>query len=137
MSNIVDVHLRLDEWFSERLRGLRFSEETLAYVVGVLRTLGHPCDGDDLSKRSIVLEYIDASARGEFIGFQRIGDWVLWVNVVMPEAVVNDKSVVETFGRLSYRACNRILRGKWHVYEELADELPVLVVKVRQKLVAV
>jgi hypothetical protein len=126
---------RLEGWFAKQVQGLRFSPETLAYVVGVLKNLSRPREGDDMSKQSIVLAYRDASTKNDFAGFQRLGDWVLWVDVMTPELIDNNRQVVESYGRLSYLSCHRILRGQWHVYEELADELPLIAAKVRQKLV--
>jgi hypothetical protein len=130
----MDIVKGLDAWFAERLRGLPYRPETLAYVAGVLKALGHPRPGDDLSDQSIVLLYADARRTGDFASFQRIGDWTIWVNAVMPQAVTGVEGVVETLGRLSYYTCYRLMPG-WVVYEELADELPRITARVRHSLV--
>lgn len=124
---------RLDQWFAERLHGLRYERETCAYVTGVLADFRHNTE-NNLSKRSIVLTFDEAQQRGDFAAFQRIGDWVLWVSVVQPQHIVNVKDVAESFGRLSYYRCHRIMRGQWRVYEQLADELPYIVADVQCKL---
>ncbi len=131
----MDIIKGLDGWFAERLHGLQYRPETIAYVAGVLKTLAHPRDEDDFSKKSVVLAYAEAQASGDFATYQRIGDWVLWVNAVLPGSIVGSKDAVESIGRQSYYSCHRILRGQWVVYEELADELPSIARHVRRMLV--
>jgi len=80
---------------------------------------------------SIVLAYAEARARYDFIRFQRIGDWVLWVGVCYPGFIQQDRHIIETIGRRSYDACYRITGGSWVIYEELADELPAIVEELR------
>ena len=135
LSIMMDIIKSLDTWFTERLKSLDYEPETVAYVTGVLRTLGHPSDEDVFANRSIVLAYADARLAGDFAAFQRIGDWVLWVDAVVPESIEREHEAVESIGRLSYYACHRILRGQWHVYEKLADELPTIAARVRRRLV--
>jgi hypothetical protein len=134
MDEIIGVK-GLDAWFAERLQGLRYRPETLAYVGGVLKTLSHPRAEDDLSKQSIVLAYAAARKNGDFATFQRLGDWVLWVDMIFPESIEGSREAIESIGRLSYYACHRIMRGQWVVYEELADELPRIAARVRRSLV--
>lgn len=125
---------RLDEWFADRLRGLKYTPETIAYVAGVLAKRHHR-EQDDMSRESVVLAYHDASIRCDFARFQRIGDWVLFTATLHPEFIKDNRKVVETIGRQSYLSCHRILRGQWHCYEEIADELPLIAALARQKLV--
>lgn len=127
----MELVTRLDRWFAERLEGLKCREDTRAYVTGVLS--GFKVEGD-MSRESVVLAFADARLRGDFAAFQRIGDWVLWVDVVHPHAIHDNREIVESIGRMSYYTCHRIMRGQWHVYEELADELPRIVHGVRCKL---
>lgn len=108
--------------------------ETIAYVAGVLKSLAHPRALDDMSKRSVILEFAEARTTGDFATFQRIGDWVLWVDIVMPDALVGTREAVESVGRQSYYTCHRILRGQWRVYEELADELPKIALSARRHM---
>ena len=123
----------VSELFADRLKGLPHSPETIAYVVGVLGK--RRWEDDDLSNESIVLAYQDASLKGDFASLQRIGDWVLFVDSVMPDHIKDVREVVETLGRLSYYRCFRLMGGKWRIYEELADELPKLAGTVRRRLV--
>ena len=131
----MDIIAGLDEWFAARLQGLQYRPETIAYIVAVMKTLSRPRPEDDMSRRSIVLAYADAKKNGDFATFQRIGDWVLWVEAMAPESIDRDREVVESIGRLSYYACHRIMKGQWDVYEELGDDLPRIAVRVRRSLV--
>lgn len=132
---MMDIIVGLDSWFAERLRGMRRQPETVAYVAGVLKSLAKPRELDDLSDRSVILEFASARETGDFATFQRIGDWVLWVNIVMPESLAGHREAVESVGRQSYYTCHRILRGQWRVYEELADDLPTIARSARHMLV--
>jgi len=89
---------------------------------------------DDLSRRSIVLEYVEARQAGDFATYQRIGDWVLWSSVVHPDSFNGHHTVIETMGRMSYYACHRLMRSTWPVYEQLADELPDIARETRELL---
>ena len=128
----MDIIKGLDGWFHERLQSLPHRPETIAYVAGVMKALSRPGAGDDMSRQSIVLAYAAAKNSGDFAAFQRLGDWVLWVDCILPGAIVDEKALVESIGRLSYYTCNRMLRGQWIVYEELADELPNIAVHVQR-----
>lgn len=129
----MDLIKRLDDWFADKLDGLQCAPDTLAYVVGVLGK--KRWEGDILAGESIVLAFNDALVTSDFVSFQRIGDWVLWVDSVYPEYINGHRELIESIGRRSYYTCHRIMRGQWHVYEELADELPSIAEKVRRKLV--
>jgi|SRR5579863_3065113 len=132
MGLIVPVS-RIQDHFASKLDGLPHSPETVAYVVGVLGKKKWAAE-DDLSRQSILLAYMDAMERGDFITFQRIGDWVLFIDSVMPNYFEGTREFVENVGRLSYLRCFRLMGNSWRVYEELADELPKLVVSVRRRL---
>ncbi len=128
----MELVTHLDKWFADRLDGLRCREDTRAYVTGVLA--GFKVDGDMMCRESVVLAYTDARNRGDFVAFQRIGDWVLWVDAMYPQFIHDNREVVESIGRLSYYTCHRIMRGQWHVYEELSDELPRLAYDIRHAI---
>lgn len=127
----MELVTRLDDWFAERLQDLRCREDTRAYVTGVLA--GFRLDGD-MSRQSVVLAYADAREKGDFAAFQRIGDWVLWVDAMHPHFIKDNREVIETIGRLSYYTCHRIMQRQWVLYEELADDLPRIAHGVRCKL---
>lgn len=122
---------RQDQWFAERLGDIGYDQDVTAYVVGVLSRVRYETD---MSKESVVLAFHDARFTGNFATFQRIGDWALWLGSFHPSTMKNNCNVIETFGRLSYHACHRIMQGQWVIYEELADELPNIVERVNLKL---
>jgi len=102
------------------LAPVKCSSIARAYVVGVLGKFKSA--DDDLSNESIVCAYYSARSTGDFAKFLRIGDWALWTNIVVPESIVMHRDVIESFGRLSYYACHRMVHRSWPVYEEIADE---------------
>lgn len=122
---------RLDNWFDEQLHGLKYNANTKAYIVGVLSKFD--CS-NDMSNQSIVIAFHDAKINGDFVRFQKIGDWVLWADIFNPEYIHDNKEIIQTIGRMSYYTCHRILQKQWRVYEELADELPSLTTQVRSCL---
>ena len=132
---MMDIIKELDGWFTDRLQGLHYKPETIAYVGGVLKRLARPREEDDFANRSVVLAFQNASLKGDFAGFQQIGDWVLWVDIIMPSHLDANREAIESIGRMSYYSCHRILHGTWGVYEELADELPAIAQHARRMLV--
>ena len=114
----------LGDWVSDLIGDLRCGRDTKAYVISVLAKDVGP--DADMSKMSLVLAYEEARRTANFVVYQQIGDWVLWVSSVHPGAISENQEVVQTVGRLSYSAGNRMLRGSWPLYEELADNLPVI-----------
>lgn len=122
----MELVTRLDDWFDRQLVNVRCGPDARAYVIGVLS--GRV---DDMSDQSATVAFQQAMLTGDFPTFQRIGDWSLWVSAFAPHPLKGQRDLVERFGRLSYSACHRIMRGQWRLYEELADELPAIVYDVR------
>lgn len=123
---------QVDRWFADRLHGLRYSPDVIAYVAGVLSR--KRWENADMSKQSVVLAFHSASVTGDFVGFQRIADWVLFVETMYPEHLKGVQDVIESLGRQSYYSCHRIIRGQWRLFEELADELPTIAEASRKQL---
>lgn len=116
---------RLDVWFASRLQDVKCSEDTKAYVTGIMCRFRSA--QDDMSNESIVLAYADAKRSGQFVTFQRIGDWTVWIGSMYPARIEQHREVTESIARLSFYTCHRLLNGKWRVFEELADDLPKIV----------
>lgn len=127
----MELVIRLDNWFIERLKHLKCSADAQAYVAGMLAAFK---TNNMLNNESIVLTYYSAQQRSDFATYQRVGDWVLWVNTMHPSHLSKNKEIVESIGRLSYYTCHRILKGKWLLYEELADNFTVIVQDIQNKL---
>lgn len=123
----------LDAWFAERLKDTGLRVETTAYVTGVLSR--RRWEAADMSNESIVQAFQNARSTGGFAAYQRIGDWVLFVSTVMPNAMRTEQEAIQTIGQLAYLSCYRLINRKWDVYEELADQLPLVARRVRHMLV--
>ncbi len=123
---------RLDDWFRQRFEALHVSHEARAYLTSLFATQMRSCDGD-MSRSSIVLSYATARLKGDFVSFQRIGDWVTWGLSTVPQSF-EAKEVVVDLGRLSYYACWRLTNREWKVFEEMADTLPLLSERIRDIL---
>ena len=122
-STQVELVINLNDWFIELVDRLNCRHDTRAYISSVLTQ--YKSSEDDLSKISIVLAYAEAKKQSNFVNYKKIGDWVLWVSSTHPHFFDN-RELVQTIGQLSYNACNKLLRGSWPLYEELADNLPVI-----------
>ena len=103
---------------------LRAAPVVCAYVAGLFAA---PVD---LSGTSLVLQYAEVCNQYDLRRLQALGDWVLWVEAVLPEANANHHAVVQAVGQASYYRCYRLV-PEWRVYEELADTLPTLVAQLR------
>lgn len=134
MDSISQVELvsELSSWFAKKLISLNYSDDTIAYVVGVLSQYKKQSD-NDLSDHSIVLTYISALENSDFSTFQRIGDWVLWSSTICPELIKKNEEIILSLGCISYHTCHRMIRT-WPVYEELGTNLPRLAIDIRKRL---
>lgn len=134
ISQVELVTSGLNDWFAQRLTSLKYSKDTIAYVVGVLSKYKN--QSDDLSDQSIVLLYITACENSDFSTYQKIGDWVLWTSTICPDSIKENQEIVQNLGRMSYYACNRIIRS-WPVYEDLGNNLEHLAIDVRLRLLLI
>ncbi len=108
-------------YFDERLERLRVSRECRAYVVGVLNDMKN-AEQHDMSRQSMTLAYFDAVQTRDFEGFQRLGDWVLFAEIIVPKSI-KERELVLTLARKSYTQCGLIMQGAWVVYDELAARI--------------
>ena len=119
------IVLSLKEWFFDLVRPLSVSDDAKAYIIDVM---ARP-ERSDLSKESIVIARVNAM---NFIDYQRIGDWALWVGSMNHSC--EHRVVIETFGRMSYHNCYNLLGRKMSVYEELSQDLPIIVDQIHLQL---
>lgn len=119
------------DWFVQVVNPLSVRETTKAYVVGVFVSL---LRSQEFQINSTVLAYAHACATGRFERFQELGDWILWSMAFVPGSHAGHESIVMDVGRRSYETCWRLLRGKWDLYAELADEFPTIIEGVRYNL---
>lgn len=120
-----------NDWFFELLKPVPVRETTRAYLAGVFVDLTKSA-GPEIS--STVLAYAHACATGRFDKFQELGDWILWTMTFVPGYHSSHETIVLDVGRRSYESCWRIMRGRWDVFAELADEFPCIVKSIRDKL---
>ncbi len=116
------------DWFVQVVDPLSVREATKAYVVGVFVAL---LRSQEVQINSIVLAYARACASGRFEEYQLLGDWILWSMAFVPGNHAGHESIVMDVGRRSYETCWKLLRGKWDLYAELADQFPMIVEQVR------
>jgi hypothetical protein len=86
---------------------------------------------------SVGLAFGRANETGRFELYQDLADWILWSMTFAPEHHSGFEPLVFDVGRRSYEACWRILRGKWEVYSELAEEFPRIVGVSRKNLLSI
>lgn len=127
MTPLVDLNSEsLESAIIEDVETLPTSRTAKAYVAGLFLDQARGQRIVDFSKDSIVLAHIEVRKLADIDKAQQIGDWALWVSTWFPGHVAASVSLVETFGRLSYHRCYRLVPS-WRVYEELADSLPDII----------
>ena len=115
--------MELERYFSNRFDTLPASNIARAYLTGLFSQQAfRPIDFSD---ESVVLQYADIRQRHDLERLQRLADWIMWVASYSPESIADHLEVTESIGRASYYRCYRLVPG-WRVYEELADNLPLL-----------
>lgn len=107
----------LRSWLASTLVDLPASLEARAYVVSVLAT------GDDLSRLSVSLESLEARRRGDLRRLLRVGDWGLFMGAIDPRSLRSNGALLLTLSTDSYKIADRLTRGTWPVFRELATSL--------------
>lgn len=118
---------KLDDWLIKNINNC-YSDLTHAYVINVLTTYTNI--QNDLSKQSIVLTFGAAKETHDFVQFQKLGDWILWLDSIHPTAT---NETIISIGRSSYYMCYKFVKS-WKVYEELADNLPTITNSIRTSI---
>jgi hypothetical protein len=121
-----------EQFFFEKINPTSYREETKAYIA---KTLASPSDYD-LSDEILTLEYAKAYESGNFDGFQKIGDWLLFAKIFAPEHLKNaSENFYDALAQNSYYKCYRILHNKWLLFEELADMFPLITLYIRECII--
>lgn len=121
----MELVFKLDDWISKRISLLKRDMYIQAYITNVLSKF-KPNELVYTKRDSIVLKYLEARSTHNFATHQQIGDCVLFLGSIYPEFIKEHRTVVESMGQQSYYACYVMLNRQWKIYEELADELPML-----------
>ena len=113
----------LNTYFIEELRDLECQAEVRAYIVSVLSKFKYA--DDDLSNKSITIEYGRARENWDFARFQKVGDWIFFSYTLFPESLNGaSKNYYRSLAQMSYFSCYRVIN--WQAYEQLADQFEYL-----------
>lgn len=126
---MVVVQRSIVDFFDTCLDGLSCEEPTRNYIVSLLSS------APTIPSSPYLVLYAHAVDQGRFEQFQQVADAILWTTIAQPEAI--DRSMAETatsVARLSYYTCFRLLRGRWRLYEELADRFHPIARDARERL---
>ena len=119
------LYISLEDYFNGKVKKLSIQEETKAYIVSIFQK--YQSSQQDLSKKSLTLEFIKAREEYNFEIFQNLGDWIFWV-----DTIYNINSEYQNnLAKLSYYKCYQILNKKWKLFEELADEFEIITQKLK------
>lgn len=118
--------MRLVDYFEEKLSDLPASRPTRAYVTDLFTKQAVSERAIDYSQDSVVLAYAEVRAQRDLETLQALGDWVLWVDSVLPGALEGFREASRAVAQASYYRCYQLV-PEWRLYEELADTLPSLI----------
>lgn len=113
----------LESLFSESIDKLPCQISTKAYVTNVFSS-----NVTDYSNESLTLVYSQAKFEYRFDLFQALADWILFCKTMFPENL-NDASedYYSALAQDSYYRCYKMINKKWLLFEELADQFPIVV----------
>jgi hypothetical protein len=111
----------LHQTLVEELEQLNCDDLTRAHIINIFT--GYITPINDLSKQSITLSFAEAKSKQDFIGFERVGNWIFLCHSLYPEHLRHASiEYYQSIGRLSYYKCFQLLNKKWRTFELLADE---------------
>ena len=119
----------LIKYFKPVIDKLTYSAELNAYLFNLLIEIKKSYD---FSKDSLTLKYIEAQNQYNFELYQKLGDWILFCQVNMPNHLNNaEEKYYNSLAQNSYYSCYIILKRQWKLFEELADTYPTIVKDLR------
>ena len=122
----IKIFSSTQDYFIPKVEKLCCQEPTKAYIVS---TLSKP---PDLSAQSITVAFAEAKSRQEFIKYQNIGDFLLFIETFYPEYLKNaSPEYFIAVAQVSYLACFKMTHRKISIYEELADRFKEIVKKLK------
>lgn len=111
------------QFFESRFARLPTTPVARAYVVGLFTQ--QVSQAVDFADESLTLTYTQVRHERDLHTLQALGDWVLWADATLPGVFNGYRELAQSIGRASYYRCYRLVNS-WRVYEELADQLPVV-----------
>lgn len=113
----------LESLFSESIDRLPCQVNTKAYVSNVF---SHSVT--DYSNESLTLVYSRAKFEYRFELFQALADWILFCKTMFPENLNGaSDEYYSALAQDSYYRCYKMINKKWLLFEELADQFPIVV----------
>lgn len=114
----------INSFFEGLLSDLKCRNDTKAYIISIYGK--YKTSNQDLSKDNITLQFSQARNKQDFSAYQNLGDWLFYIKSMFPESLKNaSENYYDNIAQLSYYNCYRIVKT-WKIYEQLADEYPVL-----------
>jgi hypothetical protein len=115
------MEFTIDEWIEKIvLKNIKTSSVAKSYIYSLFKNMINV--KNDISDQSLVLLYNTASIKNNFEDYQTIGDFVLWSASYCPESIVEYELSLD-IGKLCYYSCYNILKRKWGLYNEIADNM--------------
>lgn len=128
------IHKNISLFFNEIISDIKCRRDTKAYIVGIYSK--YKSSEYDLSKYSVSLQFMQARQKQDFLTYQNLGDWIFFSNTIYPQHLkFASKEYYDTIAQLSYYSCYKLINKKWPLFEELADQLPVIEEEIKQKLI--
>jgi hypothetical protein len=120
-------------FFQDLLTDLPCQPDTRAYIVSIF---GKYKSAEQVpSQDSLTVWFCQARERQNFDEYQKIGDWIFWLNSLAPQHLQSaSKDYYHALAQTSYYTCYRLLNKQWKLYEEMADRLVILEEQVKHKL---
>ncbi len=123
---MLSIFVNLEKFFVEKTISLNTQEPTKAYIVNVFKTTNK--ERSDYSKESLTIVYARAKFEHKFELFQNLGDWILFAQTLFPSHLNGASTEYYTaLAQSSYYKCYRLMNRKWIIFEELADNFPVII----------
>ena len=126
-------HENITNFFQEILKDIKCHRDTKAYIVSIYGK--YKSAEFDLSKDSVTLLFAQGREKQDFLTYQNLGDWIFFANTIAPSHLRGaSKNYYDNIARVSYYSCYRLINRQWKLFEELADNYPVLERQVKEKL---
>ena len=133
---MIHIQANINNFFEELLADIECQPTTRIYITSIYGK--YKSAEFDLSKDSVTLLFAQARLKQDFLLYQNLGDWIFFSNTMAPAHLrFASKDYYDTIAQLSYFSCYKIINRQWKLFEELADNLPVLEREVKDKLTSV
>lgn len=126
------VFNNLTAFFEEALVDLNCRADTKNYLIHLYSDFRST--QNDLSQNNLTILFAQAKTNNDFRLHQQLADYIFWAKTMVPRHFNNSNDYYENMARLSYYSCYRLINRQWLLYEDLADNFPILERKARNIL---